>query len=294
LEKECTRKVILKLDKVSFIKMWDEAASCIRSAIDFFRGYGIPVSRLLPYNALLVPFSYFFHHHKSNPSGETKKMLEDFFWRASLGFRYSSGVENKLAKDVEKIDKILEGELPKYEWQVDVSPESIVSQGWFSAGRSFIKAILSLLVMQKPKSFDNNLDVNVHNDWLQRANSKNYHHFFPKAYMRKNQPEWDSWQVNHICNITIVDDYLNKNRIRAKAPSVYLRTFMEENENVSQSLQTHLISLEDDGIMEDNYEAFFYARAKRISDFLSDRIIVQESEEELERYEEYEEEETVE
>ena len=54
LEKDCTRKTILKLDKMAFINIWDEAVSCIKSSIDFFRSYGIVVGRILPYNALLV------------------------------------------------------------------------------------------------------------------------------------------------------------------------------------------------------------------------------------------------
>ena len=241
LEKECTRKVILKLEKDRFIDIWDTAENCIKSAIDFFRSYGIPVSRLLPYNALLVPFSYFFFHHKTNPTGEIKKRLEDFFWRASLGLRYSSGVEGKLAQDIEKIDTILKGELPKYEWVVDASPEGIQNFGWFSTSRSFVKAILCIYTMHKPKSFDNHLDVNVDNSWLKIASSKNYHHFFPKAYMKKHHSDWEGWQYNHILNITIVDDFLNKNKIRAKAPARYMGTFKKENEQLEETMKSHLI-----------------------------------------------------
>jgi hypothetical protein len=226
IKKECTRKVILKLSKEEFIDKWDDATECLKSAVDFFRSYGIPVSRLLPYNALLVPFSYFFYKHKTNPTGEIKKKLEDFFWRVSLGYRYSSAVESKLANDIEKIDKIINNELPKYEWSIDISPENLQNDGYFSTGRSFIKAILCLYAMQKPKSFDNHLDVNIDNSWLKIANSKNYHHFFPKSYMEKNQQHWEYWQYNNILNITIVDGYLNKNKIRAKALLSSLKLFI--------------------------------------------------------------------
>jgi hypothetical protein len=185
LERECKRKTILKLDKKEFIDTWEPAVSCVKSAVDFFRSYGIPVSRLLPYNTLIVPFAYFFHHHPNNPTGEKLRLLEDFFWRVSLGFRYSSAVESKLVQDIEKIDKILNEERPRYEWSVDISEEFIKNNGYFGTGRSFIKAILSLFAMQKPKSFDNHLDVNIDNSWLKIATSKNYHHFFPKSYMKK-------------------------------------------------------------------------------------------------------------
>ena len=42
---------------------------------------------------------------KDKPLGKIQKRIEDFFWRASLGARYSSGVESKLASDIEKLTK---------------------------------------------------------------------------------------------------------------------------------------------------------------------------------------------
>ena len=137
-----------------------------------------------------------------------KKRLEDFFWRASLGLRYSSAVEGKLAQDILKIDKILENELPKYEWAVRTDKESIELNGWFSTGKSYIKAILCLYAKQRPKSFNSNLDVIIDNSWLKIATSKNYHHFFPTAWLKKNDKETDYYHVNHIVNITIVDGFL--------------------------------------------------------------------------------------
>ena len=33
--------------------------------------------------------------------------------------------------------------------------------------------------------------VRISNDWLKQANSKNYHHFFPKAFLRrKGYSDW--------------------------------------------------------------------------------------------------------
>ena len=293
LEKDCTRKSILKLDKMRFIEIWEEATECIKSSIDFFRSYGIAVGRILPYNALIVPFAYFFHRHKKNPSGEMKKRLEDFFWRASLGFRYSSGVESKLAKDIEKIDKIIEGELPKYEWSVTVNEEFVEGNGHFSTGKSFIKAILCLYAKQRPKSFDNNLDVIIDNSWLKIASSKNYHHFFPKSWMEKNSDS-DYFFVNHIVNITIVDGYLNKNTIRAKAPAKYMTVFADKNPELVSTMKTHFIDIEEDGIWENDFERFFDNRLARITKALDAFIIKQEQDlEELEVYEDVEETEDV-
>ena len=64
---------------------------------------------------------------------------------------------------------------------------------------------------------------------LKQANSKNYHHFFPRAYLTKKGEE--KFKINHILNITIVDDFLNKNKIRAKAPSKYMKEFLNDIPN---------------------------------------------------------------
>lgn len=277
LEKECKRKTILKLNKQRFIATWDDTISAIESTVDYFRGfYRIPVSQLLPYNALIVPFAYFFYHHKDKPTGDKQKYLQDFFWRVSFGTRYSSAVESKLAQDIKRIDKILKGELPKYDWAVNTSSDFIEDNGWFSASRSYIKAILSIFAYHQPKSFNDGSIVNISNYWLKKANSKNYHHFFPKAYLQKRIIDWDDrdFYINHIVNITIVDDFLNKREIAAKAPSTYMNKFRRQNKELDATMQTHLINdLDTFGIWDDDYKKFFNQRAKAISREMKKRII---------------------
>ena len=127
------------------------------------------------------------------------------------------------------------------------------------------------MAYQQPKSFIDDSIVNISNYWLKQANSKNYHHFFPKAYLKKNNV--DDNKINHIINITIVDDFLNKRKIRDKAPSVYMSGFKEQNPNISGTMKTHLINLGDFGIWDDNYDLFFNKRAEFISKGIEERII---------------------
>lgn len=279
LTKECKRKVILNLKKEEFIATWEGAIDAIQSAVEYFKNYfRIPVSGLLPYNALVVPFGYFFYHHKDKPVGDMQKYLEDFFWRVSLTGRYSSAVESKLAQDIKRIDTILKNQQPKYDWPISTEPEFIKDNGWFSAGRSYIKAILCIYAYHQPKSFVDDSLVNISNNWLKQANSKNYHHFFPKAYLKKlNVPEE---KINSILNITIVDDFLNKREIKDSPPSKYMARFKKENPKLAETMKTHLImDLDDFGIGEDNYDKFFEKRAEIISNEIKKRIIKQEVDE---------------
>ena len=281
LEKECTRKTILKLNKKKFIEIWDDAIEAIESTAEYFKGfYRIPVSQLLPYNALIIPFSYFFYNHKDKPTGQKQKYLQDFFWRVALGTRYSSGVEGKIAQDIKRIDKILNDELPHYDWTVDFSSGRLREQnGWFSTSSSWIKSILCIYAYQQPKSFNDDSIVNISNDWLKQANSKNYHHFFPKAFLEK-KIDWDSKQywINHILNIAIVDDFLNKREISAKAPSVYMQKFAKQNPEIDATMKTHLIGdFNTFGIWEDNYDQFLRERSEMLHKEIRKRIIPQET-----------------
>ena len=278
LVKECSKKEILKLDKGKFIDVWPEAVDAIYRAVDYFRGYyRISVSRLLPYGALLVPFSYFFYRHSDRPTGDEAQRLQDFFWRVALGGRYSYSLESRLSQDIQKIDEILEGKLPSYETPIDTSENFIRRNGWFATGRSYIKAILCVLAHKQPKSFVDDSVVTISNDWLKRGNSKNYHHFFPKAYLN-NQGLADV-EINHIANITIVDDFLNKRLIRDKAPDRYMRDFARKNPNLDNTMRSHLIRINSYGVWESNYKKFIRKRCKAISQELARRVIRQDIDE---------------
>lgn len=276
LASDCKKQTILKLGKADFIKTWDKAIDGFERAVEYIRGtYRIPVSHLLPYNTLLVPFGYFFYHHPDKPDAVQKPLLEDFFWRCSLGGRYSSSVESKLAQDIKRIDLILEGKSPDYDWAVNVSPEFLSDNGWFNAGRSFVKAILCLYAYQGPKSFNDNALVNIQNNWLKQSNSKNYHHFFPRAYLGKKGVE--EARINNVLNITIVDDYLNKRKIRARAPSDYMAEFKAENGSLAGAAASHLISdLDTFGVWNDDYDSFLRKRAEAVSAELRSRVIERE------------------
>jgi len=274
--KECQKKHILGLPKHKIIDIWPDAVDAVKYSVDFFRNtFRIPVSRLLPYPNLIVPFAYYFHRAKRKPTGQTLKYLQDFFWRAAIGGRYSQSVESRLSQDILKVDAIIGGKLPKYDWPVDISREFIEANGWFSVGRAYIKALLCLLAYHEPKSFNDHSIVRISNDWMKQANSRNFHHFFPKAFLRKKGE--DNFYINHIANITIVDDYLNKNEIRAQAPSKYMRQFAKQNDRLDSCMRTHLIRIENFGVFEDDYEKFFRKRCQAFSRELKKRIITQDS-----------------
>lgn len=292
LANDCKKQTILRLPKQAFIEVWPKAVDAIERAVEYLRGtYRIPVSQILPYNTLLVPFGYFFYNHPDKPDATQKPLLEDFFWRCSLAGRYSSAVEGKLAQDAKRIDVILKGQSPEYNWPVNISPEFLIENGWFNAGRSFVKAILCLYAYNEPKSFSDDARVNIQNNWLKQSNSKNYHHFFPRAYLSKEGVE--EARINNVLNITIVDDYLNKRKIRARPPSDYMSEFKAANSNLDATMESHLIDdLDAFGVWSNDYDAFIRKRAEAVSAELAKRVIARDVDTQLQvvRADDFEEE----
>lgn len=258
-------KDILKIRRETFIDKWEPMKASLFMAIDFIRSeLRVPVSQLVPYPALLVPIAYFFHTTgNKKPGSEQVRLLEQFFYWVGLTERYSSATESKLGEDLNKMDSIAKGAMPNYlSSEITISSQAI-EETQFSAGNAYCKAILCLLAYQQPKSFDTNGVVILDNSNLKIASSRNYHHFFPKAYLAK---VGHKREPNLIANITLIDGYSNKHRIGAKSPSEYTQKFEKDNTELVGTLNTHLIrDIDAYGVRTDNYDAFIQRRAKTIA-----------------------------
>ena len=266
------RRDILKLDKDEFIEAWPVVKDGIFEAVDYVRTQlRIPVSGLLPYPALLVPLTYFFIRNGTAVSTRQGKLLSQYFWWASLSRRFSSATESKLAQDFERMDRILEGEPPDYKGEeVHVTLDDL-RESWFSTGDAFCKAIVCLYAYQQPRSFDDGGLVTLDNSWLKVARSRNYHHFFPKKHLRR--AGYEDWEANSILNITLVSADLNKRKIRAKSPSQYMAEFQESNDDLDETMASHLIDdLDAFGVWTDSYHLFLEKRAQRVLEELEKRL----------------------
>jgi hypothetical protein len=265
LNKQVRAKDILKLDRDAVIKCWPSVKDSIFSVVDYLRTeLRVPVSRLLPYDALLVPLSYFFVRKQGRqPSGFENALLKQYFWWAALSNRFSSAAETKIAQDVVRMDEILAGRVPSYVGEeLRLTMEDLRWHG-FRSNEAFCKAILCLYAHYQPKRFNTDAPVVLDNRWLRLATSKNYHHFFPKAYLAKQGVDED--HANSVLNITLVDDYLNKREIGAKAPSTYIGKFKKSNKNIADTMKTHLIEdLDQFGVWNDDYFAFIEKRGERV------------------------------
>lgn len=263
---------ILTIKRDEFIEAWQPTLDSLFTAIDFLRSeLRIPVSKILPYPALVIPLTYFFFHTKNKkPTYQQIKLLEQYFYWSGINGRYSSSSDTKVTEDLSKVDQIIKELTPSYlPSEIKVSEESI-AETHFSAGNAFCKAVLCALAFQQPRSFDTDGTVILDNSNLKIASSKNYHHFFPKQYLKETYPQAEA---NLIANITIIDGYSNKHRIGKKAPSDYIERFAKDNKNMSQTLASHLVlDIDNFGISENDYTQFINQRSVAIANVLNKKL----------------------
>jgi len=260
-----THKDLVSLDRVAVANAWPHVRETIFAAVEHLQSHlGVAVSRLLPYPVLLVPFSRFFDKNDlKHATPEQSAWLRDYFYRVSLSNRFTSGVATKMAGDLPKMDQIARGQRPSYNEDFNITAEHIGTRS-FAINDSFSKAIICLLAAQGPKNLNNNGATKVNNTWLRKTSSKNIHHIFPKAFVKKaKQPGWDA---NLVANVMIAEEYLNQRVIRAKAPKDYIANFQSGNPQFTESLATHLIDESClNALVKNDYNSFIKQRAQIIA-----------------------------
>lgn len=273
IKDECKYKTILELTKDNIITEWKDTVHAINRAIDHFKmAYRIPMSGLLPYSALIVPFCYFFRKNKNEPTALQDAYLKEYFWRAALTSRFTSGVPTKLASDCRLIKKIINGMNPEYGKEFNVTlDEKDIQTLKFRVGESVSNAVLCVLASMRPQSFKNGVEVSLDNANLSKSNSRNYHHFFPKAFLKKQRV--DNNRINLTANITFIGADLNMREIKARAPSEYMKEFSKINQHLEETMKTHLIgNFLECGIQDDDYAKFIEMRSARIWKELESRL----------------------
>lgn len=273
----CKTAAMLSLTNKDFLAKWNALDEAFSLAIDYFKSHlHIPSTKLLPYDVLIIPYVYYFFKKKDKRMEvRHAKPLANYFWRSVLSSYYVEGVPSKLDASLKYVDAVMRGKkLPELPC-VDISEDAIRRDGKFTFSSAYAKGFLCILAAQQPQAFDTGARIQMDGDWLSQANSINYHHFFPKAYMAKHHKEFDPAEVNHVVNITIVDRYLNQNKIRARAPSSYVKDYAH-NRGLKRVLATHLIGdPRTFGIKTDDYGKFFSQRVALFQAEFKKRLVKQ-------------------
>jgi hypothetical protein len=236
-------KSILTIDRYEFKEKWNECKDAILRTVNFLReNLGVNASRVIPYDGLIIPFTFYFYKSKNNPTGNIKSYLETIFWHTALSEAYSGSTIQALEKDISRVRHIIDyGTNPGFTFNTKaklINLEKIKENGEFVATKAFCKAILCCYNLKRPKSIYNGSNLILENEYLLRSNSKQYHHFYPKAYLKTQKNISNLKMVNNIANIIFLDAESNL-KIGKKSPEIYLdacKSNIEKNDAIFQDV----------------------------------------------------------
>lgn len=233
----------------------------IKGAIDFLRTQ-LKVShlKLLPYPSMLVPLAVFFAEPDGKEvmySAKTYQAIKRWFWRTCFTARYTSQTRKTTIHDIEQMAKLKAGQ-PNTLDQLDSAIKPNFFRNTFRVGAAATKTFVLVLANNAPRSLISGKHIDL-DKVLQRYNRSEFHHIYPRAFLRDNGvPDTDINVLGNFCFLSAAE---NKN-IGRKRPSVYVNDLVENNEDKRHETLASAFCAEAE--FNDDYENFLNARCARL------------------------------
>lgn len=264
--KEESLKTLRGTNKEDMRRLIEDTKASLLKTVDLLSTeFKIHSWDFLSYEALVVIICYIFAHiHHLSP--DQVHRVRQWFWRSAFGERYKVGGENFVSRDLRAVYDFVVGAAglasdfgrppsPK-EWM------SIAFRSNVSRSRAFILA----LAARHPCNLTNggHIDPAIA---LSIYNKKQFHHIFPRAYLKRIRAGADDNLLINICmlaaagNNAISDanpnDYLPlcATRLGKSADAVFASNLLPIPSSFDYSAAT--------------YEEFLEARAEVVTDFIT-------------------------
>jgi hypothetical protein len=255
-------KTIGSLKKEELEVGWDGAKNSITFALNFLTSnLKIDSLALLSSPFIVHAIAYWGEINKYKVSQEEAAAMRRWALIANTKSSYSSSAESKLDADLFSLRSGAgaAGLLQRLETQLgrlDVTEAEIHSK---STNSGYFKAMFIAFREDGAKDWTSKLEISVKH----RGNEHKlqFHHIFPKAFLRQNYPELRKNQVNDISNLAFISGKTNR-AISAKPPSEYLKKIIESKDVELLNLQ--LIPTEGEILDEYSYDDFLAKRRKLI------------------------------
>lgn len=264
-------KTLGTLQKEELEAGWENAKRSITFALNFLNSnLKIDSLALLSSPFILHAIAYWGEFNKFKVSQKEAELMKRWALIANTKSSYSSSAETKLDADLLAIrsGEGASGLLEKLETQLgrlDVTEAEIQGK---STNSGYFKAMFIAFREDGAKDWSSKLEISVKHRGIE--DKLQFHHIFPKAFLKQNYPELRRNQVNDISNLAFIGGRTNR-EISAKAPSDYLKKIIESKD--VQLLNLQAIPTEGEILDEYSYDDFLLKRrkliAKRINELLS-------------------------
>ncbi len=230
--------------------------SLLRAVDTLATEFGVYSWDFLPYESVVVILAYL-HARIPSLNGNHVRRIRQWFWRSSFAERYRVGGENFVTNDLLAVLTFVQGSADDPDDFGEVPTEKIWQNSIFRSNNSRSRAFVLALARHKPRNLTNGalIDSSVA---LSAWNKKEFHHIYPKAFLKRKSTTTES---NLLSNICLLASSENK-RISDDNPQEYLpRLASGFGKDATDIFLSNLLPLPD---------RFDY-RTKEYSDFLQER-----------------------
>lgn len=218
-----------------------------------------PRAEALPYTnqyAVLCEIFRLVPHPNSNQLAEIKR----WFWGTTLSGYFAGWDNAQMAQDAASIRTWARGERDEIDIRMVLPTAQLWSAKTFRSNSAVSKMLGLLLAHRTPRDLLNGqaLDIGKSLAW---SNDKEYHHLFPKAFMKTAGRAGDA---NFVANVILLTSISNI-RISDEAPSTYLARIIDEvgRSEVEQRLDSNLVPPTAlDAALQDDYDKFLRERSE--------------------------------
>ena len=255
----------------------DAATEAAKRAADFLATQiGVPSDAALPYTNQFAVLTEIFRR-VPQPTSAQFSSIREWFWRTTFSSYFVGWNTGNMGSDFSAIEAFGKGETANIS-NSGVNPQATI---WrvrdFRSNSATSKMQALMLAHMSPLDLitGQKIDVGKSLSW---ANDKEFHHFFPRGFIKSSK---SGAPVNRIANIVMLTSDSNI-KIRDKAPSLYLTEIADKvgMDELARRLQTCLISKETlTAALDDDYQIFLKLRSAdlqaRAMELVGDRQVIE-------------------
>lgn len=251
------------LEREQLVKAAEETKEAADRAADFLATeIRAPRAEALPY-ANQFAFLCEVFRVLPHPNGTQLRELREWFWLTTLSGYFSGWDNGQMATDTKTIRRFATGEVSGLTVPAALPSSNIWEVKLFRSNSAVSKMLGLMLAHYTPLDLVNGQKIDTDKS-LSWSNDKEYHHFFPMAYLARRKVP--ATQANVVGNIILLSSISNIN-IRDAAPSEYLQEIInrEGRSRLVERLESNLVPEEALGAaLEDDYGEFLRLRANHI------------------------------
>jgi hypothetical protein len=247
---------------------WTRTTKAMTFAINYLRtNTGIDSPALLASPFVLITLAFWGDRRNYNVSPEESAAMRRWTLLANAKGRYSRGSsETLLDQDLATLrdgggpDQLVD-RLVNQVGRLAILPEDL-------AGRTSRSALFKTMFLAfrdaGAHDWQSNLRISVNHSGS--ADKLQFHHVFPRAFLKKSIPHIKQGQIDDIANLAFIGGSTNRN-ISAKDPAVYIPALIADGRE--QELRCQDVPTEVALLDSANYEDFLIARRLLIADRLN-------------------------